>query len=278
TNPIVIIADASHSDDVVDTVSGVTGVTRVTPSGTSGSGLAEITAVSNAAPQTEASYDVVRDVRAAVDDIDGAEAMVGGTDAQNLNIKDQSRTDLLTVAPVILAVIVVVLMVLLRSLVAPLILAAVNAASAVAAIGAGTWLGEMFFGFPALDVNVPLLAFLFLVALGIDYTMFIAHRARHEAADLGTHHGMIRAISTTGAVITSAGIVLSGVFAALGVLPLVTLAQLGLIVGVGVLLDTLFVRTVFVPAIFAALGDHAWWPRRLWRGQEDLSPKPVGAS
>src|SRR5699024_8523218 len=112
TNPIVIIADADHSDAVVDTVSAVTGVTRVTPSGAS-HGLAEITAVSNAAPQTEASYDVVRDVRAAVGDIDGADALVGGTDAQNLDIKDQSRTDLMTVAPVILAVIVVVLMVLL---------------------------------------------------------------------------------------------------------------------------------------------------------------------
>src|SRR5699024_7030414 len=99
-----------------------------------------------------------------------------------------------------------------------------------------------------------------------------------EALELGTRRGMIRAISTTGAVITSAGIVLAGVFAALGVLPLVTLAQLGLIVGVGVLLDTLFVRTVFVPAIFAALGDRIWWPRRLPRHQDDSAQQPVHVS
>nr|WP_231980297.1 MMPL family transporter [Tessaracoccus coleopterorum] len=136
----------------------------------------------------------------------------------------------------------------------------VNLASAVAAIGAGAWLSRVLFDQQALDLQVPLLAFLFLVALGIDYTIFLVHRARAEAAVLGTKDGMVEAVSHTGSVITSAGIVLAAVFAALGVLPLVTLGQLGLIVGVGVIVDTLVVRTVIVPAIFALVGDRIWWP------------------
>ena len=120
--------------------------------------------------------------------------------------------------------------------------------------------GRLLFDIPALDVTVPLLAFLFLVALGVDYTIFLVHRARHEATVHGTTQGMVRAVGSTGVVITSAGVVLAAVFAALGVLPLVVLGQLGLIVGLGVLLDTLLVRTVLVPALFALIGDRMWWP------------------
>lgn len=259
--PMTVIADKRHTKDVVQAASRVPGVESATPGENSDNGLVQVSVVGKSAPQTDASDQTVRDVRTAVHDIDGAHAKVGGQTAENVDIQDQSRSDLLLVAPVILGIVLVILMILLRAIAAPVILAVVNAASAVAAIGAGTWLGKTLFGFPALDVNVPLLAFLFLVALGIDYTIFIAHRAQHEAKELGTRAGMVRAISTTGAVITSAGIVLAGVFAALGVLPLVTLGQLGLIVGVGVLIDTLFVRTVLVPAIFAAGGDRIWWPR-----------------
>jgi len=151
----------------------------------------------------------------------------------------------------------------LRSLVAPVLLLLVNLASAVAAIGAGAWLSRVLFGQQALDLQVPILAFLFLVALGIDYTIFLVHRARTEATRLGTRAGMVEAVAHTGSVITSAGIVLAAVFAALGVLPLVTLGQLGLIVGIGVLVDTLVVRTVIVPAIFSLTGDRIWWPGKL---------------
>ena len=109
---------------------------------------------------------------------------------------------------------------------------------------------------------MPLLAFLFLVALGVDYTIFLVHRARMEARAVGTREGMVTALATTGGVITSAGVVLAGVFAALGLLPLVTLGQIGLIVGIGVLMDTLVVRTLIVPALFAVVGDGMWWPSR----------------
>ncbi|MEG0160780.1 MAG: MMPL family transporter, partial [Aurantimicrobium sp.] len=170
--------------------------------------------------------------------------------------------DLLVIAPMVLAVSFIVLLLLLRSLVAPVVLLAVNLASAVAAIGAGVWLSRVLFGQPALDSQVPILAFLFLVALGIDYTIFLVHRAKAEAVYVGTRQGMVEAVAHTGSVITSAGIVLAAVFAALGVLPLVTLGQLGLIVGVGVIVDTLVVRTVIVPALFSVLGDKMWWPGR----------------
>ena len=136
----------------------------------------------------------------------------------------------------------------------------VNALSAVAAMGAGAWLGRTLFGWNALDQQVPLLSFLFLVALGVDYTIFLVHRARSEARATGTREGMITALATTGGVITSAGVVLAGVFAALGLLPLVTLGQIGLIVGIGVLVDTLVVRTLIVPALFSLVGDRMWWP------------------
>ena len=167
------------------------------------------------------------------------------------------------IAPLVLAVSFVVLVLLLRSLVAPVLLLAINCASALAAIGAGAWLSRVVLGQDALDLQVPLLSFLFLVALGIDYTIFLAHRARAEAITRGTGPGIIEAVAHTGGVITSAGIVLAGVFAALGVLPLVTLGQLGLIVGIGVLIDTLLVRVVIVPAVFGLLGDRIWWPGKL---------------
>jgi len=140
------------------------------------------------------------------------------------------------------------------------VLLAINAASSLATIGAGAWVGREFFGFPALDVQVPLIAFLFLVALGVDYTIFLVHRAQLEASGHGIREGMARALGHTGAVITSAGIVLAGVFAALGVLPLVVLGQLGLIVGLGVLIDTFIVRALLVPGVIALLGNRASWP------------------
>ncbi|WP_284305868.1 MMPL family transporter [Mobilicoccus caccae] len=149
-------------------------------------------------------------------------------------------------------------MALLRALVAPAVLLSATVASSAAAIGAGIRVGEWFFGFPAIDALVPLLAFLFLVALGVDYTMFLAHRTLEESRARGTRRAVVAAISSTGVVITSAGLVLAAVFAALGVLPLVVLGQLGLIVGLGVLIDTFFVRTVVVPALFALLGDRMW--------------------
>ncbi|MGO1921980.1 MAG: MMPL family transporter, partial [Microbacterium sp.] len=215
------------------------------------------------APGTTESLDLVTELRDVVHDVPGADALVGGAIATDLDARAGNQQDLLVIAPLVLAVSFIVLLVLLRSIVAPIVLLLVNVASAAAAIGVGSWLSRVLFDQPALDLQVPLLAFLFLVALGIDYTIFLVHRARAEAEVVGTREGMVQAVSHTGAVITSAGIVLAAVFAALGVLPLVTLGQLGLIVGVGVVVDTLVVRTVIVPALFGVLGDRIWWPRKV---------------
>ena len=241
----------------------------------SDSGIAVLPVILDADPGSAEARGLVEQVRAAVHAVPGADALVGGAQATDLDARTGQARDLRLIVPLVLAVSLVVLLVLLRSLVAPVLLLSVNALSAVATIGAGSWLGQHLLGWPALDLQVPLLAFLFLVALGIDYTIFLVHRARAEAATAGTRTGMVTAVTQTGAVITSAGIVLAAVFAALGVLPLVTLGQLGLIVGLGVLLDTFVVRTLLVPAVFAALGDRIWWPRHPGGGGRAAAARPA---
>jgi len=259
--PIFIVADAAESDAVVAAVEDVEGVVRVHPVGTTDDGsLTKLMVTSAYAPSTEQSLNQIAELREAAHAVPNADALVGGAVATDLDARAGNERDLMLIAPLVLAVSFLVLLVLLRSIIAPVLLLLVNLASAVAAIGAGAWLSRVLFGQHALDLQVPLLASLFLVALGIDYTIFLVHRARGEARVMGTRAGMVEAIAHTGGVITSAGIVLAAVFAALGVLPLVTLGQLGLIVGVGVIVDTLVVRTVIVPAIFALVGDRIWWP------------------
>ncbi|MFE7223986.1 MMPL family transporter [Nocardioides sp. NPDC057577] len=266
--PAYIVADSAAAAEVAAAAGEVEGVVRAQPAGVTDDGsLTKIMVTSDYSPGTERSLDQITDLREAVHPIAGADALVGGAVATELDARDGGERDLLVVAPLVLAVSFLVLLVLLRSLVAPALLLLVNLASAVAAIGAGAWLSRVLFDQQALDLQVPILAFLFLVALGIDYTIFLVHRARADASRLGTRAGVVEAVAHTGGVITSAGIVLAGVFAALGVLPLVTLGQLGLIVGVGVVVDTLVVRTVIVPAIFSLVGDRIWWPGTL-QGRE----------
>ncbi|MGO2684731.1 MAG: MMPL family transporter [Microbacterium sp.] len=264
SQPIFVVSNSSHADEVIDAVDDLDGVVRAHPTGETDDGeLTRIMVTGEYAPGTTESLDLVTELREVVHDVPGADALVGGATATDLDARAGNQQDLLVIAPLVLAVSFIVLLVLLRSIVAPIVLLLVNVASAAAAIGVGSWLSRVLFDQPALDLQVPLLAFLFLVALGIDYTIFLVHRARAEAEVVGTREGMVQAVSHTGAVITSAGIVLAAVFAALGVLPLVTLGQLGLIVGVGVVVDTLVVRTVIVPALFGVLGDRIWWPRKV---------------
>ena len=276
--PIWIVTNSETADDVVTAASEVEGVVRAHPAGqTDDESLTRVMVTSEYAPGTDDSLAQISELREAVHEVPGADAVVGGAVAIDLDARTGNQADLWLVAPLVLAVSFVVLLILLRSMVAPLLLLMVNLASSVAAIGAGAWLSRVLFGQPALDLQVPLLAFLFLVALGIDYTIFLVHRARAEATARGTREGMVVAVAHTGSVITSAGIVLAAVFAALGVLPLVTLGQLGLIVGVGVIVDTLVVRTVIVPAIFALVGDHIWWPGNLGRGELTHEPRERAA-
>ncbi|MFE6735480.1 MMPL family transporter [Microbacterium sp. NPDC057650] len=264
--PMIVVADAAASDDVTSAIEDVDGVERVTPGGESSDGeLVKLVVTGDAAPGTAESRELIEEVRTAAHDVSGADALIGGQGAAELDARAGNLRDFLVIAPLVLLVSLVVLVLLLRALVAPIVLLLVNAVTAVAAIGAGAWLSRVLFGWDALDLQVPLLAFLFLVALGVDYTIFLVHRARTEAATSGTRKGMVNALAATGGVITSAGVVLAGVFAALGMLPLVTLGQIGLIVGIGVLVDTLVVRTLVVPALFSVIGDRMWWPGRVHR-------------
>ncbi len=261
--PMMIVVDTDRADDVAREVGDIDGITRAMVIGETDDGQrSKVMATGEPVPGSEQSFTLLQDVRTVAHDADPS-SLVGGAVATELDARDGNLRDLGLIAPLVLAVSFLTLLVLLRSLVAPLVLLVINVASAAAAIGLGAWLNPLVFGLDALDLQVPLLAFLFLVALGVDYTIFLVHRTRSEAAEHGTREGIVRAVAATGGVITSAGIVLAGVFAALGVLPLVTLGQLGVIVGIGVLIDTLLVRTIMVPAVFALLGDRIWWPGRL---------------
>ncbi len=242
---------------VLDAVRAVHGVTSARVSESSGE-ITVVDAVLAGRPGENAP--VVRDLRAAVAPYD---AHVTGSEAEALDEREGSDRDLRLIVPLILALVLGGLVVLLRSVVAPVLLVLTVVATYAAAMGASWWLFTGPLGFGAMDSGVPLFAFLFLVALGVDYNIFLVTRAREEAAGHGPRPGMLRALAATGGVITSAGILLAAVFAVLGVLPLVVLAQLGTIICLGVLLDTLLVRTLLVPALALLLGDRFWWPRRV---------------
>ncbi|MGW4947704.1 MMPL family transporter [Actinoplanes sp. NPDC004185] len=254
-DPTVVTTSPADADEVLAAVRGTPGVAQAREAERAGQ-IVSISAVLTAAPDTPQSYATIRALRDAV----GDDALVGGSVAIAMDTRDASRVDLRVIVPVILLVVLLVLGLLLRAVVAAVLLIGTVIASFVAALGAGSWLFRELLGYPGLDNQVPLYAFLFLVALGVDYNIFLVTRAREEAVTRGTRAGMIHALAATGAVITSAGILLAAVFAVLGVLPIITLTQIGVIVGLGVLLDTLLVRTVLVPALATLLGDRFWWP------------------
>lgn len=272
--PVNVVVDADLEADALDVVRGTDGVVDADVTGQSGTGLSQITATLDSAPSTDASIEAVEALRTNLDEVDQG-ALVGGTVAEDLDSRNGTIRDMKVIIPMILGVVLLVLVLVLRALVAPLVLVGINVVSSLAALGAGAWVSENVFGFPALDVGTPLFAFLFLVALGIDYTVFLVLRAEEETPAHGTREGIVQAVGLTGAVITSAGLVLAAVFAVLGVLPLITLTQIGIIVGLGILIDTFFVRTVVVPAVFALIGPKVWWPSPLAR--EDAGAGDVPA-
>ena len=245
---------------VLAAVEGADGVTSARVSN-EGDGVAQIDAVLAGAPSSDEARQSVLSVRDSVASFDGTH--VGGTEARALDTTTAAGEDRGLILPIILALVLLVLMLLLRSVVAPIILVATVVGTYVASLGISWILFTQLFGFDRLDDTAPLYAFVFLVALGVDYNIFLVSRAKEEAREHGSRRGMLRGLAATGGVITSAGILLAAVFAVLGVLPLVVLAQVGVIICVGVLLDTLVVRTLLVPAIALILGDRFWWPRRV---------------
>ncbi|GAA2061882.1 MMPL family transporter [Williamsia deligens] len=260
SDPTTVVARSAAAGQVESALRGTPGVQAVTQTGTSPDGLSRFSVVLTSAPASSGAFDSISAMRDRLADTPRAEALVGGSDARALDTRDAAADDRLLVIPLILAVVLLVLFALLRSALAPILLVLATVLSTVAAIGLGTFVGVHVFGFPALDNNTVLFSVLFLVALGVDYTIFLVTRAREESAQHRVPEAMTRAVSATGGVITSAGIVLAAVFAVLGVLPLITLTQLGIIVGLGILLDTFLVRTVMVPAVFTLVGERIWWP------------------
>ncbi len=259
TNPTPVVAPTAEAARVQRAISSTPGVVSVTESGRSASGLTKWSVVIDAPPSSSQAFKTIAALRHSTK-ASSSSALVGGPDAQALDVRDAAAHDRLMLIPAILAVILLVLYVLLRSALAPPTLLAATILGALAALGLGGWSSMHVFGFPALDNSTPLFAFLFLAALGVDYTIFLVTRAREEAAGHGSRAGLVRAVSATGGVITSAGIVLAAVFCVLGVLPLIVLTQLGIIVGLGILLDTFIVRTLVIPALFTLIGDRIWWP------------------
>jgi RND superfamily putative drug exporter len=260
SQPAIVLARADQVDEVTAAARTVSGVRTITQTGGAG-GTAELSVVLDADPGTATAYRIVHDLRAAVRGVPGADALVGGTDAEGLDARDTADHDRALLFPVILGIVLVVLLLLLRSVVASILLVLTVVATYAASLGASAFAFAHWFGFPAMDLSTPLLAFLFLVALGVDYNIFLTTRAREEATrGAPARRAIVTALSVTGGVITSAGILLAAVFAVLGVLPLIQLAQIGIIVGFGVLLDTLLVRSVLVPALVSLLGERFWWP------------------
>ncbi|CAB4584971.1 unannotated protein [freshwater metagenome] len=213
------------------------------------------------------SRDLIPDIRAEVKEIDPT-ILVGGTTAIGYDTDQASSRDVRVIIPIVLLVIGIILAMLLRSLLGAALLLATVVLSFSAALGASHLVFTYLFDFPATDAAFPLFAFVFLVALGIDYNIFLMTRVREEAIKIGTRPGITKGLTVTGGVITSAGVVLASTFAVLGVLPLVFLAQLGFIVAFGVLLDALIVRSLLVPAIAHQLGGKVWWPSKLWRNEK----------
>jgi RND superfamily putative drug exporter len=276
STPAIIIASADRADEVTAAAEKVRGVTEVTPLADPATretkvvdGKVLLNATLAEPAETTAAVEIVRELRAAVHAVPGAGAIVGGITAVNLDTLDTSARDLRVVIPLVLLVVLLVLIVLLRSLVAPILLIATTVLSFASALGVGALVFNHVLDLPGAEPGVPLFAFVFLVALGIDYNIFLMTRAREETVRHGNRDGMIRALTLTGGVITSAGVVLAATFAALVVIPLLFLLQLAFLVSFGVLLDALIVRSLLVPALSLDVGRWMWWPSRLARSGRD---------
>ncbi len=295
-DPTLVIGSAERLDALREAVAAVPGVDSVTVRSAGfggaqpglapaplvvdveGRALVELQATLAYGPDSDAALAVVRDVRQAVREVD-AHALVGGTTATDLDTRTAARSDLRTIIPLVLVVITLALMLLLRAVVAPLLLIATTVLSYGATIGISGLVFEHVFGFPGADPVVPLFAFVFLVALGIDYNIFLTSRIREEALRMRTRPAVLHGLRVTGGVITSAGIVLAATFAALGVIPLLFLVQIAFIVAFGVLMDALVVRSLLVPGLLYDIGARVWWPSRLARqGAEAHARSAAGSS
>jgi len=262
--PVVVISNAGQADAVRTAFVAAGGIdaATVTPPVVRGD-TAYLQGTLTDPADSKAAYDTIDRARDAVHAVPGAQALVGGTTAINLDVQRAAVTDRNIIIPVVLVVVFLILMLLLRAVVAPLLLIATVVLSFASALGASALVFRHVFGFRGADAGLPLFVFVFLVALGIDYNIFLMTRVREEAARHGTRRGALIGLAATGGVITSAGLVLAGTFLVLATLPLTAFAEIGFAVAFGVLLDTVVVRSVLVTALNLDVGRHIWWPSKL---------------
>ncbi|MGV9338833.1 MMPL family transporter [Streptomyces sp. NPDC003688] len=274
-NPAVVIADSGRAAQVTAAARATDGVASaavVPASGRPGGGAprvvdgrVRIDATLEDAADSDAAKRTVERLRDRVHAVPGANALVGGYTAQQYDTQRTSARDRTVIVPVVLGIILLILVLLLRSLLVPVLLVATVGLNFLATLGVSSLVFKHVFGFGGADASVPLYGFVFLVALGVDYNIFLMSRVREEALVHGNRQGVLRGLTTTGGVITSAGVVLAATFAALTVIPLAFLVQIAFIVAFGVLLDTLVVRSLLVPALVLDIGPRAWWPSVLPR-------------
>ncbi|WP_327313785.1 MMPL family transporter [Streptomyces sp. NBC_01235] len=269
-DPLVVISNQGQARQVGQVVAGTDGVVPTSlglPPGTKpvhdGKVLFEATMTSPA--DSEAAKRTVERVRDAVHEVPDADAQVGGGTAALRDMDEATTHDNIVIIPLVLAVVLLILGALLRAVVAPLLLVGTVILSFAAALGISALAFRHLFDYAGESTDFPLFVFVFLVALGIDYNIFLTTRIREEAGRQGTRRGVVTGLAATGAVITSAGLVLAGTFAALGTLPMVAFAEIGFAVALGVLLDTFIVRSVLVTSLFLDIGPKVWWPHRLAR-------------
>ncbi len=272
--PVVVIGNPGAAAQLRSAFAATPGITGVTPP-VIRAGHAYLEGTLTAPPDSQAAYDTIDRVRSAVHAVPGGSALVGGVTAINLDVKRASAHDRNLIIPLILLVVLVILGLLLRALVAPLILTATVVLSFAAALGVSAFFFNHVFGFGGADTSFPLFVFVFLVALGIDYNIFLMTRVREEAIKRDARHGAIVGMAATGGVITSAGCVLAGTFAVLATIPATFLTELGFAIAFGILLDTIVVRLLLVTALNLDVGRWMWWPSALAR-TPDPAPAELG--
>jgi RND superfamily putative drug exporter len=260
----IVVPSRAEVPAVRSSVARVDGVEAVSPPVAEGAPGVLVQATLGPNPYSTTAFDLVEPMREAAHSAAPA-ALVGGPTAVEFDVRDAAGWDSIVIPPLILLVVLLILIGLLRAIAAPLILIGTVILSFLAALGVGYFVFDVIFGFPGSDPSLPLFAFVFLVALGVDYNIFLIARAREETIKHGSEQGILRALAVTGGVITSAGIVLAGTFSVLAVLPLTFLTEIGFVVAFGVLLDTFLVRSVLVPSIALTMGDGFWWPSALSR-------------
>ncbi|MER5280781.1 MMPL family transporter [Streptomyces sp. NPDC002809] len=274
-NPAVVVAAADRVDEVTAAAAATPGVAAAAPVTASGApgggpplvvdGRVRIDATLDDAADSDVAKATVQRLRTAVHGVAGADALVGGYTAQQYDTQQTAERDRDIIVPVVLVIILLILMGLLRSVLVPVLLVATVGLNFLATLGVSSLVFKHVLGFSGTDASVPLYGFVFLVALGVDYNIFLMSRVREEALEHGARQGVLRGLVSTGGVITSAGVVLAATFAALIVIPLAFLAQIAFIVAFGVLLDTLVVRSLLAPALVVDIGPKAWWPSRISR-------------